>query len=45
MAGVKNGADIRLKGMGKRKGKNSGDLYLAVMIKEEKGLSGKYLES
>ena len=34
-AGVKDGADIRLKGMGKRNGKVSGDLYLRVRVREE----------
>jgi DnaJ-class molecular chaperone len=44
-AGVRDGTSIRLKGMGKKKGKDAGDLYLRVRIKEEADLSGKHLVS
>jgi molecular chaperone DnaJ len=33
-AGIKSGTKIRLKGMGNKKGKKSGDLYLHVRIKD-----------
>ena len=33
-AGIKSGTKIRLKGMGNKKGKKSGDLYLHVKIKD-----------
>jgi DnaJ-class molecular chaperone len=33
-AGIKSGTQIRLKGMGLKKGKNSGDLFLKVVLKE-----------
>ena len=35
-AGVKDGTNIRLKGMGRKNGKEAGDLYLQVKIKEER---------
>jgi len=33
-AGIKSGTKIRLKGMGNKKGKKSGDLYLHIRIKD-----------
>jgi DnaJ-class molecular chaperone len=33
-AGIKSGTQIRLKGMGLKKGKDSGDLFLKVVVKE-----------
>jgi hypothetical protein len=34
-AGVRDGTSIRLRGMGKKKGKDAGDLYLQCRVREE----------
>jgi len=34
-AGVKSGTAIRLKGMGKKESKDTGDLYLRVKVRDE----------